>query len=68
MDKVLIINNKRFFYFDTYWTWKKARSIGMYHKRKTKSDYYILKTEDYWTTKNIYRLYLHNIINLTPLI
>lgn len=54
---------RRYYYYDTYNTWRQAYTVARYYKRHDKNKYWIFIDGRYSKTK--YRLYMTKIIPLT---
>ncbi len=64
-DEAIRVAGKWYFYAGTYRTWKKAKRIGEYYKKKEGSKYWIQKSQYGWIfPKTGYHLYLNNIKRL----
>lgn len=59
MSHYIIIKKKRYYFYDSYPSWRKAYNTGRYYNRKHGSKWYILKKGNVYGKK--YELYLHNI-------
>lgn len=63
--KYIWIKNKRYYYYDTFTDWKEAHKTAMYHRKKNKCRYFIMKYEHGTLFPEIrYRLYLDKVFRL----
>ena len=64
MDKYLFVKNRRYYYFDTFNSYKEALNTAKRMRRSFKSRWYVLKAESGFYPKIVFRLYLTNVWGL----
>lgn len=65
VSNFIYIKRKRYNYYDTYKTYKKAKEIGDYLKRRTNSRYFILISEGgFFSPTKKYNLYTTRVIRI----
>lgn len=65
MNKYIYVKNKRYYYFDTYSTYRQALSVAKKQYKRNRSKYFILICEKGWLYPyKVYKLYLTNVIKL----
>jgi len=63
--RTIYIQGKRYNFFDIYSTREKALAIAHKYKEKTKSQYFILETEEgFFAPRKAFRLYLTRVWRL----
>lgn len=58
------IQTRKYYYYDSYRSWREAYTVGRYYKRKYKNKYFIDKISDTWGCTR-YKLYMTKVIPLT---
>lgn len=64
--KMLWIGNRKYYYYDKYYSWDEAYKLAKhYQKKDRKCKWFITKDETFGFREKIYKLYLTRIIRLT---
>lgn len=64
MNKIIWIDRKKYYLYDTYTNIDKAKKIANYYKKKRKAKHFILTKQKGWFNEKVYELYLTKVMKL----